>query len=113
MLKALTERLLSRRSNHTAASVSAVAPRQTAIAPELASPQWQFATTPFSSFDALTSVAFKPVTYTPPAGNGLLMAASFGAFRPKVRFYWDTATFFEESENTPDNMPNKMVGITS
>ena len=50
-----------------------------------------------------------------PAGNGALMAASFGAFKPRVRFYWDATTFYEESDNVPDNtrMPNLMVGITS
>lgn len=52
---------------------------------------------------------------TPPPGNGALMAASFGAFKPGVRFYWDATTFYEESDNVPDNtrMPNLMVGITS
>ncbi len=51
----------------------------------------------------------------PPAGNGALMVASFGAFQPKVRFYYDATTFYEESDNVPDNtrMPNLMVGITS
>lgn len=51
--------------------------------------------------------------FTPPAGNGSLMAAAFGAFKPKVRYYWDGTTFYEESDNMPDNMPNRMVGITS
>ena len=43
------------------------------------------------------------------------MAASFGAFRPRVRSYWDATTFYVESDNVPDNtrMPNLMVGITS
>ena len=31
-----------------------------------------------------------PKFYTAPAGNGTLMAASFGPFKPKVRFYWDS-----------------------
>ena len=48
-----------------------------------------------------------------PAGNGVLMAASFAPFKPKVRYYWDTTTFYEESDNMPDNMPNRMYGITS
>jgi hypothetical protein len=50
-----------------------------------------------------------------PAGYGSAMAASFGAFRPRVRSYWDATTFYVESDNMPDNtrMPNLMVGITS
>ena len=48
-----------------------------------------------------------------PAGNGALMAASFAPFKPKVRYYWDSTTFYEESDNMPDNMPNRMYGITS
>jgi arylsulfatase A-like enzyme len=48
-----------------------------------------------------------------PAGNGSLMAASFAPFKPKVRYYWDATTFYEESDNMPDNMPNRMYGITS
>ena len=50
-----------------------------------------------------------------PAGYGSAMAASFGAFRPRVRSYWDATTFYVESDNVPDNtrMPNLMVGITS
>ena len=49
----------------------------------------------------------------PPAGNGLLMAASFAPFKPKVRYNWDGTTFFLESDNTPEGMPNKMFGITT
>lgn len=52
-------------------------------------------------------------SYVAPAGNGALMAASFAPFKPKVRFYWDGTTFYEESDNMPDNMPNRMVGISS
>lgn len=50
-----------------------------------------------------------------PAGYGATMAASFGAFKPRVRFYWDGTTFYVESDNVPDNtrMPNLMVGISS
>ncbi len=50
-----------------------------------------------------------------PTGNGALMAASFAPFKPRVRYYWDGTTFYEESDNMPDNamMPNLMVGITS
>ena len=57
--------------------------------------------------------------FTPAAGtpcdNAALMAASFGAFKPKVRFYWDATQFYAESDNFPDRtqMPNLMVGITS
>jgi hypothetical protein len=40
----------------------------------------------------------------PPAGNGLLMAASFAPFKPKVRYNWDGTTFFLESDNTPEGM---------
>ena len=50
---------------------------------------------------------------SPPSGNGALMAASFAPFKPKVRYYWDATTFYEESDNMPDNMPNRMYGITS
>ncbi len=62
-----------------------------------------------------TGVVSGPGTnlYTPPLGNGALMAASFAPFKPKVRYYWDGTTFYEESDNMPDGMPNKMVGITS
>ncbi len=57
---------------------------------------------------------FSPASATSCA-NGALMAASFAAFKPKVRFYWDDTFFYEESDNMPDRtlMPNLMVGITS
>ena len=119
VIKALTARYLSRRSNRPADPGSSVPSAFTrrlakiASAPNSVVPKWQNVTTPFNPLDALAAGVFTPVTYVPPAGNGLLMAASFGAFRPKVRFAWDGTTFFEESDNTPDNMPNKMVGITS
>jgi hypothetical protein len=50
-----------------------------------------------------------------PAGYGTAMSASFGAFRPRVRSYFDASTFYVESDNVPDpvRMPNLMVGITS
>lgn len=50
-----------------------------------------------------------------PAGYGAMMASSFGAFKPRVRSFWDATTFYVESDNVPDNirMPNLMVGITS
>ena len=53
--------------------------------------------------------------FTAPSGNGALMAASFAPFKPRVRYYWDSTTFYEESDNMPDNtmMPNLMVGISS
>jgi hypothetical protein len=46
-------------------------------------------------------------------GNAALMAASFAPFKPKVRYSWDESFFYEESDNLPNGMPNKMVGITS
>ncbi len=51
----------------------------------------------------------------PPAGYGATMASSFGAFKPRVRSYFDATTFYVESDNVPDNtrMPSLMVGITS
>ncbi len=54
-------------------------------------------------------------TFTAPSGNGLLMAASFAPFKPKVRYYWDSNYFYEESDGIPDRtrQPNLMVGITS
>ena len=54
-------------------------------------------------------------SFTAPAGNGLLMAASFAPFKPKVRYYWDSTYFYEESDGIPDRtrQPNLMVGITS
>ncbi len=58
---------------------------------------------------------FIPRYLTAPAGNGALMSSSFTPFRPKVRFYWDSTYFYEESDSLPDRtlMPNLMVGITS
>lgn len=41
------------------------------------------------------------------------MTASFAPFEPKVRFHWDPTTFFAESDNKPNNIPNRMAGITS
>ena len=56
-----------------------------------------------------------PKFFTAPAGNGTLMASSFTPFKPKVRFYWDSTFFYEESDGIPDRTlsPNLMVGITS
>ena len=58
---------------------------------------------------------FIPRYLTAPAGNGALMSSSFTPFRPKVRFYWDSTYFYEESDGMPDRTltPNLMVGITS
>ena len=108
-IRALTARYLSRRSNRTA-DVGG-----TGASPQAAAPQWQFVTTPFSLSDVSASDAFTLTSYTAPAGNGSLMAASFAPFKPRVRFFWDGTTFYEESDNMPDNvmMPNLMVGITS
>ncbi len=120
-IKALTARYLSRRSNRpsdaggNAATLRVGRDVRSARVVNPAAPQWELVTTPFNPLNAFTRDVFTPVTYVPPAGNGALMAASFGAFRPKVRFYWDATTFYEESDNVPDNtmMPNLMVGITS
>lgn len=64
-----------------------------------------------SAFD-LSSFLTASAT-VPPAGNGALMQASFAPFMPKVRFNWDGTTFFIESDNMPNGMPNRMVGITT
>ena len=50
-----------------------------------------------------------------PVGYGATMAASFGAFKPRVRSYYDATTFYVESDNVPNPaiMPTLMVGITS
>ncbi len=47
--------------------------------------------------------------------NGTLMAESFAPFKPSVRFYWDSNSFYVESDSMPNAtlMPNPMVGITS
>lgn len=64
---------------------------------------------------AATTGVTPDVAAAPPAGYGTTMAASFGAFRPRVRSYWDATTFYIESDNVPHPaiMPNLMVGITS
>jgi hypothetical protein len=56
-----------------------------------------------------------PTAAAPPAGYGATMAASFGAFKPRVRSYYDATTFYVESDNVPNPalMPTLMVGITS
>lgn len=65
----------------------------------------------FSAFD-ISSFMTASATI-PPAGNGALMQASFSAFAPKVRLNWDGTTFFVESDNMPNGMPDRMVGITT
>jgi len=57
--------------------------------------------------------SLKP-TVAPP-GYGAMMSSSFGAFKPKVRSYYDATTFYVESDNVPDptRMPTPMVGISS
>ena len=56
-------------------------------------------------------------SFQPPAGNGSLMAASFQPFKPYVRYYSDTTTFYMQSDNGMSAyntwMPNRMVGITA
>ncbi|MEI6235299.1 MAG: C25 family cysteine peptidase [Planctomycetota bacterium] len=54
-------------------------------------------------------------SYIPPNGNGNLMAASFAPFKPQVRYDWDSATFYLQSDGAPDRtlMPAPMVGISS
>ena len=64
-----------------------------------------------SGFD-LASLLSAP-SFIAPTGNGLQMQASFAPFKPKVRFNWDPTTFFVESDNMPNGMPNRMVGITT
>ncbi|MFZ9836937.1 MAG: DUF1566 domain-containing protein [Opitutaceae bacterium] len=75
------------------------------------------ARTPFRAAAAVVApYAPEPATAgAPPPGYGAAMAASFGAFRPKVRTYWDQTTFHVESDSMPDpvRQPNLMVGITS
>ncbi len=74
------------------------------------------ATTPVRAAAQFVSPAAPPGSAgAPPPGYGAAMAASFGAFRPKVRTYWDQTTFHVESDSMPDpvRQPNLMVGITS
>ncbi len=66
--------------------------------------------------EAAPASAHEPAAdVVPPVGYGTVMAASFGAFRPLVRSYFDTINFYVESDNVPDSsrQPNLMVGITS
>ena len=120
-IKALTARYLSRRSNRPAdagsSAPSAFTRRQaeSATAAATAAPQWQFVTTPFNPLDAFIDVPFTLTSYTAPAGNGALMAASFAPFKPHVRYDWDGAFLYLQGDGVPDRtlMPNPMVGITS
>ena len=117
-IRPMTARYLSRRSNRPAASGSSAPSTFTrrqaknAIAAPFAAPKWQFVTTPF---DALVDGPFTLTSFTAPAGNGALMAASFAPFKPRVRFYNDASYFFIESDSMPDAtlMPTPMVGITA
>lgn len=63
-------------------------------------------------FGAASGIAAAP---SEGSGRAALMATSFAPFKPKVRFYWDEAYFYEESDGFPDRslMPNLMVGITA
>lgn len=85
-----------------------IKPKEVPIPKFLKKPQQVAA---FSAFDLSSVLASGSAL--PPAGNGLLMAASFAPFKPKVRYNWDSTTFFLESDNTPEGMPNKMFGITT
>jgi arylsulfatase A-like enzyme len=107
-VRALAARYLSRRSNRPVSADVTASPRA-------AAPQWEFVTTPFIPLDATMGDAFTLTSYTAPAGNGALMAASFAPFKPKVRYCWDGTYFYAESDGMPDRtrMPNLMVGITS
>lgn len=71
--------------------------------------------TPSATTAPETAARSRRLTATPPRGNGALMAASFAHFKPKVRFYWDDAWFYVESDGMPDRdlMPDLMVGIRS
>ena len=60
----------------------------------------------YSGFSLIGATSSQP-------GNAALMAASFAPFKPKVRYSWDESFFYAESDNLPNGMPNKMVGITS
>ncbi|MBU6302827.1 MAG: sulfatase-like hydrolase/transferase [Verrucomicrobia bacterium] len=86
-----------------------VKPREETAAPKW--PQRPVTVAALSGFHVSSLLA--PTSPPAPAGNALLMQASFAPFKPKVRFNWDATTFFLESDNTPDGMPDKMVGITT
>jgi arylsulfatase A-like enzyme len=66
-----------------------------------------------SGFDLSSLLSIS--SFSAPAGNGALMAASFVPFKPGVRFYNDASYFFVESDSMPDAtlMPTPMVGITA
>ena len=85
-----------------------IQPRETSVPKTLKKP---VLVASLSAFD-LSSMS-TGATALAPAGNGLLMAASFAPFKPNVRYNWDGTTFFLESDNTPEGMPNKMFGITT
>ena len=87
----------------------------------LAHPDYKAANKPLISKPVQTaslvtdlSMLVTGATVTPP-GNGALMQASFGAFKPGVRIYNDANYFYVESDSMPDPilMPTPMVGITA
>ncbi len=59
------------------------------------------------------ATAGSPPQAVAPPRNAARMSAAFGAFKPKERYYWDVGTFFVESDNMPDGMLDKMVGINA
>lgn len=65
--------------------------------------------------ETFAGVAFQKASAVLPAGYGSLLTNSFAPFKPQVRFCWDNAFFYVESEGFPSRslMPNLMVGITS
>ncbi len=103
----LEEYLQSAEGRKTPAKTPAPSPkklrRPVTMASTAAGPSW---------LHTIMMASIAPLA-TAPAGNGALMAASFAPFKPKLRFYWDGTTFYEESDNMPDGMPNRMAGITS
>jgi len=106
--EALRERITRRfMESGTARKWLKIKPEE-AVLPRL--PQAPVSVAALLGFDVLSLLA---PTSPPPAGNALLMQASFAPFKPKVRFNWDATTFFLESDNTPEGMPDKMVGITT
>ena len=68
-----------------------------------------------SAFDLSSLLSISP--FASPAGSGTLMYASCQPFKPFVRYYSDSTTFYMQSDNGMSAfstlMPNRMVGITS
>ncbi len=110
-------------------SISAPVKRGTIVVPRQRDAAAKWFTSAAGSESMLTSMLFGSLVlapnagfdggsvnaFSPPAGNGLLMTASFGAFRPGVRVYNDANYFYVESDSMPDAtlMPTPMVGITA